>query len=361
MMHLQTNCFCLLGVLFLLATACIDPVEVDVPGSNVRKPVIQGSIKLGAPSLIEVSLHRSADFISYYNAAPIEGAAVHIEDQGGNRLQIPQEKPGFYRLNWTNDGQFDIVRGGAYRLLVQLADGKVYESEYEQIRAVPRADSIEVRTEVRQELNETENIIDVAYIQFLIDTPLQHPDETERAYLKWEFEGAFKLIELLSPAPLPPPQKTCYISEKIRLDVVSIFNGHEATSPRLQQFQILEEPVNWNYYRAYYLTVYQQSLSREAYTYWSQVKEVTARTGSLFEAPPGKVITNLHNPSNPEEEVLGFFYVTEVDTIRRLIRPEEAGTPRGFCEVFTYEEAEDFCRNCLLYPNSSLQKPAYWK
>ncbi len=350
----------LLGIMMLsLWGGCVDDIPLEVPEGNTQKLVIQASIMKGNPSVIEVLLSHSADFVQYFNARQISGASVKILDETQRSLLIPEARPGLYRLAWVNDGDFEIARGQTYQLEVQLPTGASYLSSLERIYAVPAATDIHIGLQTRSVLNEAENIVETPFIQFLIETPLKHPDETEKAYLKWDMEGVFRLIELEAPIPIPGPQ-TCYISESIGLGQVHVFNGFETSDDRLTNHLIYEEAINWNYSAGYYLTVYQQSLSKGAYEYWNKVSEVSAREGSLFEPPPGKIKSNIYNVDDEQEQVLGYFYATEVDSIRRFIQPQEANSPSAPCFAYTYETADDYCRNCLLWPNSTLRKPDYW-
>ena len=105
------------------------------------------------------------------------------------------------------------------------------------------------------------------------------------------------------------------------------------------------------------VTVSQLSLSEDAFVYWEQIQRNNSQSGSLFDPVPGNIPTNFENINDPNEDALGFFYVTQTDTLRRLIRPAEVNRPRRFCIAFPEGEG---CMNCLIRDNSTDVKPDYW-
>ena len=360
-MRNKTTTYLLLLCVFtlLFGESCVDLISIDIEESNPQKTVIQASIKKGSPSEIEVFISQSAEFVKIASGKKVSGANVQILDENQKSLLIPEKEPGYYQLRWNNDGDFDIDRGKSYQLLVELADGNVFRSEFDRIHAVPEANDVHIQLEAREVLNSEENIITTTFIQFLIETPLKHPEEEDKAYLKWDMEGVYKLVELPKPIPIPCP-KTCYISEFVALDQVNVFNGFETSANKVSDYMLYEEPINAQFSAGYYLTVFQQSLSESSYKYWEQVHDVSSREGSLFESPPGKIRSNIHHSNDETNQVLGYFYVTEVDTIRIYISPDDAGRPSEPCSSFTYEDSPKYCQNCLEWPKSSLVKPAYW-
>ena len=133
--------------------------------------------------------------------------------------------------------------------------------------------------------------------------------------------------------------------------------------PRISPFFIMEEPVTHKISSGYILTAFQQSLSTEAFQYWDKVSQVISRSGGFLETPPGKIQGNISQVGDPNIEVLGLFYASDVDTQRVLVSVTDFPfSVRGFCSRFaSYEEASEACRNCLLWPNSTYERPSFWK
>ena len=85
----------------------------------------------------------------------------------------------------------------------------------------------------------------------------------------------------------------------------------------------------------------------------------------MFEPAAGKVITNMRSLNDPQEEVVGFFYATEIDTIRTYVSPEMAGLPDTLCIPWPIPpevpvDSPYICIDCRIEPRSTFVKPSYW-
>ncbi|MEZ5069589.1 MAG: DUF4249 family protein [Bacteroidales bacterium] len=59
----------------------------------------------------------------------------------------------------------------------------------------------------------------------------------------------------------------------------------------------------------YNLRVRQLALTPEAHAYWNQVADQSQGTGGLYQSQPSAIATNLCNPDDPTEQVLGYFHL----------------------------------------------------
>jgi len=57
----------------------------------------------------------------------------------------------------------------------------------------------------------------------------------------------------------------------------------------------------------YSILVKQQSLTKEAYNFWTQLKKSTESLGGLFDPLPSQVLGNMYSENNSAEPVLGYF------------------------------------------------------
>jgi len=71
-------------------------------------------------------------------------------------------------------------------------------------------------------------------------------------------------------------------------------NTNMLSGNSVKDYTIYESPnlKTFVYAEGYYLSVYQQAISEQAYEYWRQINLLTNRDGSIFEQPSGKIITN---------------------------------------------------------------------
>ena len=195
-------------------------------------------------------------------------------------------------------------------------------------------------------------------MEFFINTPLARPDGLGNAYLKWDFEGIYEFPTLADP--VTGESMLCYNFQRLVTGPGQVFDGVNTNDENLSDHLILETSRNYRFRQNFQLTAYQQSLSEKAFIYWNEIRENTNLTGNLFEGTPGKIIGNVNNINDPEEEVLGYFFVSDQAIIKRCVTPEEALYPRGYCDGQFWFRADDDCKNCLVRTNSSLEKPADW-
>jgi hypothetical protein len=56
----------------------------------------------------------------------------------------------------------------------------------------------------------------------------------------------------------------------------------------------------------------QISVSLEVYKFYQLVRQLTQGTGGLADTPPSAIVGNIQNVSNPDEKVVGYFGVANV-------------------------------------------------
>lgn len=350
-----------LGLCLASLPACFSEIDFEGTGGELDNLVIQGKLIKGTPSIVTVSVRKVSDYEGAESSTAVEVANVILLDENQNAVDLIHTEPGIFKRN-IPDGLLSIREGHAYQIRVVTKTGQIYESAPETLQPVPRPTAIDLTLIDREEINDLGNSVINTYLNFAIHTPLIADAASEQSQLKWEMEGCYRFIETTpANAPIPNP-KTCYYKEVLSVEKIKVFNGKASSQENLSGHAFLETGQDHRFSRGYYLTVYQQSLTEAAYDYWEQVSQVVERTGGLFESKPGKIGGNIINVEHPEEEVFGFFYVTAQDTIRLHIKPEDADFPGAYCpiEATPADAVADFCYNCLLWPNSTLEKPAYW-
>lgn len=347
----------LVSGVFLLFISCEDNISLDIPDGGQGRLVVLAELTLGTPSRIRVELSRAAAFRPGAMPEAERGAQVQLRDQHGGLVPLAETEAGLYELSIPQSAGIEVRTGRSYQLDINTADGAHYTSAWEPIHAVPRAESLSFSIVERQVLNESNVIETQPFLEFSITTPLRARPGAEKVRLRWEAKGVARFIELTPPGPALT--KVCYVSEPLNTGSVMTFSGSGGTE-RLVNYPLLEKPLDWHFSRGYYLTIYQYSISKGSYEFWSRLGKTIDRDEGLFEPPAGPVASNIKNTADPEEEVLGYFTASAVDTIRLRIGAGEAGAPGQLCDGMSYFEAYDFCRDCLLLPRSTTTKPDYW-
>lgn len=358
-------------LILLLFTSCLDEITFNTDGSNDGNLVIQAKLTKGNPSIISVQISQigilqGEDAI---NPIGVHVQNVRLTNDLGQSLDLTQQTGigSYFEEISDNDAQFLVEAGQLYQLRVLKQNGEEIVSAFEPLLAAPSINNVDFEIKEKVVLDRFENEATFEYLEYRVSTDLKTSNATERPFLKWDFEGAYQIWDLqppeLPPPPPPPRRDLCYVKEQLNEDKIVVFDSSVVSDEELQQFAVLEEFLNSRYVYGYYLTVFQESLSEGAFKYWNQVSQVTDRNGGFFEAPAGEIESNFTNPTNPDEVIYGYFYVVERDTFRRYVDPAEVGYPLHLCGEFSndYDNAPAACKDCLLWENSSFEKPDYWE
>jgi hypothetical protein len=302
-------------LLMVLGTGCIEPFEPDIEESN-KVMVIDGRItNTDDIQTINVSIS------SPYNNPqfkPVTGCVVRVEDNAGHGITFVESDEGIYQSNLEPD--FLIV-GKAYKLQVFTPDDEVYESEYDTLLACAPIDSLSYKVEMQGTSNPRINYYGIRFYLDAIGSL-----EESRNYLwtfeeTWEYISYYKIqyiwdgFNLLDYTPQLHGFKICYLTDRLKNFLVgstSLMGRNEISqlplhfvsnqTPRLQE--------------QYSLLVTQHSLSDAAFLYWDRIRAQSVESGGLFETQPSRTTGNISNINDPEEKVLGNFFVSQVQQKR---------------------------------------------
>ena len=353
-------------MLSLILNSCLDEVNLDIPESDLDRIAIRGRLIYGDPSMLEVSVAQVGDFAKFSSPTPVSSAIVRLLDEKGNILNTTSNQPGLYTAEISKDHpDIEITVGEAYSIEVLMPDGRMIVSAPETLWPVHKIDMVQNRIVEKDIINELGLIEAKKFGEILINTSLERPNQLGRSYLKWEFEGVYRFHESdISDIIRFTKPLICYFTDPIGLEEVHVFDGSESTQDQLSEFLILEEILDHRFTLGFYLTVYQQSLSQEAFEYWSKIGELIVRDGSFLESFPAKIEGNLMNVEDEDDEIFGFFYATVQDTARLFVSSKEAGFPIRLCPSsvpnIEFQNLDEVCKNCLNRERSTLQKPEYW-
>lgn len=341
----------------LLIGGCLEEITLKNQRFETQAVVIQGKLVKGSPAQVEVMVRRIGDFDGFEADVHISGAKVFLVSDDGRSVQLTEEllEKRYHATIAENNPSLRVETGRSYHIEVSLLNGSQYASEPEILLPVSQMDKSSFRTFDLTQLNEDGDAVTQKYLRFLVGTPLKLSEALEKARLRWELFADIRLTDDVG--------KVCYYPEPLRNDQVIVYNGEAFGLERLDTFPIADLLLNFRFAEGLYVTVVQESLSKGAFTYWNEVKTLSERNGNMFDPPAGKISSNIFNVKDLQEEVYGYFYATDQDTLRRYIRPEEVGLPQKYCPLpppRTPRPGPTFCDDCLLRAGSSLIKPAYW-
>ncbi len=334
-------------LLLILMNACIDPL--DFPRFQDQDlVVVDGLLTDDEEGPHYVRLSRTAEVGRSKNFRPITEAMVRLYDDLGQFSFYVEEAPGVYRLPPTALIKAGVP-GRSYRLEIQLRNGVRYESRPQKMPEKVRADSTTFVTDGVRRISIYNN--------------LTIPERAAGPFFRWKIVRVYSVFEIVC-SPLDPAN-VCYVTEPQRNDQVVVLDASN-----FQPGQSIRQFVRtWETDRTFglpqFFNVTLETIDREAYTYFEKVDALLSQQGSIFDAPPGTIRGNISRVSDPDEVVLGFFYVAPADTTRvktiasdylpQVINPY-CGIP-GFPPIPFLTE----CCNCLRLDNSTLEQPDYWE
>ena len=358
------------GVLGLIwMVGCLDKIDFERPDTIENGIAIQGRLIKGEPSVISVTIRKIFDFSE--TARLINAREVILINENNQELDLMSNADGIYFLEIPSDNpNFDLDYGTSYKLKVNTFDNRTYESTLERLYPVPELEKLEVRKASIESVNAIGQLVSTEVLDFVVSTSLTPEGFSEKAQVLWELESVHKLTDSPNsyggfscrPTLIDEEEKTCYITSSPVANYV-VLDGTTFSGERVDEYSIFQSTFNTNFAEGYYLNVFQQSLSPTAYNYWAQVNSVVNRTGDIFEAPAGKVVTNFKNIENPDDEVYGYFYVTEQREGRVYVSPELANNPTRRCPAVVPAGGTppSDCCNCLsLTGRSTIQRPIWW-
>ncbi len=355
----------LVCILALGYFACLDEIPLANSENTLDRIMIRGKLSYGTPSMVSLAISDLSDFSPSDSPVPIVDAIVLLKSANGEAVAIPMTTIGSYELAIpSNHPTMPIEIGQSYQVTVQLPNNRNYESTLEPLIGVPAIKAVHKNVIERPVLDDLENIESRLFLEITLDTPLELPNNPNRSFLKWEFEGTYRFPEsAIATEPLKPVN-VCYNFDPLNLDKVVVFDGNQAAQPILNNHFLLEEPLDFRFYRGFYLKIVQQSLSEGAFKYWKELNTIIDRDGSFFETLPAIVRGNFKQLENPAEIVFGYFYTTMEDSIRIFISQDEAEFPTPMCREVadreTFNSQPNLCRNCLLKAGSTVNKPDFW-
>ncbi len=152
--------------LFLLVLLFGCEKVIDVELNEVNPGIVIEANLTGNPGSVEVKITKTGDYFGTADMEKVSGASVILEDDAGNRIELPETDEGIYAL-----GKLDVVEGTTYTLTVE-AEGETYVAQSTLHPAV-KITSLDYFYE------EGESFFDDGYYLILI---LQDPADEENYY-----------------------------------------------------------------------------------------------------------------------------------------------------------------------------------
>ncbi len=310
----------------LLLFACIKPYDPMIESNVEKKYVVSGRItdKEGWQQ-VEISLSSPIESPEYI---PVSGCYVIIRDNLGNMFSLTEFEPGKYRV-WV--GQEYFIPGVSYQVKVVTRDGEELESGFDEMPNGPPLDSVYYSLEDAQINNSGAFVTGMQFYvnlnaegnfsQFYKWDVVETWEYTAAHALEYYYDGTLNEVD--------PPDSTNYVCWKTNL----VENVFTISTKSLAQNIYNKYPLQFvDGHRSsrlgilYSMLVQQLALSEGAYNYWEQLRINSNEQGGLYEKQPLAIKGNILNMSNPEKDVLGYFYAASESSRRYFYKDVEGIT-----------------------------------
>ncbi|MGB3779539.1 MAG: DUF4249 domain-containing protein [Tunicatimonas sp.] len=347
--------------LILLANACVEPIDFDTDPVGGQL-IVTGGIT-NAAGTYEVVLKETDENRAF--PVPVGGAAVTLRNDQGQRELLREQDTGQYRTSGEIRGQ----PGDTYELEIVLADGTVYRSRPETMPSAIGKDSAYYEIGKQEKVSDSGVLFEERVLKVFADTQL--PEDARALYLKWDVEGVYSVTTIIY-WPLGDRVIFCYFYDKLNAQEIHLFDRRATPEGNALQKQLLAaREIDYSFLERHYFNVIQSSLTAEAYDYWDQVGQLSNRTGSVFDTPPGLVRGNVYNVEDAEEPVLGYFGAALVDTTRFFLnRTDFAFNVSATCPCTSFRTQPSYppytigsicpCTKCDELAGVRLDPPSYF-
>ena len=302
--------------------SCITPYEPHIDSKNLNKFVVTGQVSDNSEYQI-VSISTSSS-IGNPRYIPVSNCSVTILDDNGNQFTMKEAEAGTYKAKIPASY---LTVGASFKVEIFTSDGVNIESDFDRINECPPVDSVYFS---REEI--PTNIAGYVTIGLQFYTDLNGGNLKSR-FFRWEaletweyqvdyprewwYDGTVHRI-----VPPDDSRKVCWATQLAKgIYTLSTENLVENKYYRLPLNYVDNHSPKLKY--GYSLLLKQYALSKAAYSYWDQLRTNSSEQGGLYEKQPLSIEGNLHNNTNPDQKVLGFFSASSVKSKRIFLRNVE--------------------------------------
>lgn len=334
----------------VLLTACISQYDPDII-EDKPKLVVDGLITdAEGPHRVVLSYSTPYNNSESSFGRYITDANVVIEDSEGNIIQLTHSKAGIYET--PNYIKGDV--GKTYKLNVKLTDGNSYESFPEELKPVPEIDRLYGEYE--------EFTTGFLRGEFTLYLDVLDPVATYD-YYSWNWTH----YEFIPYCQLIPDSRTgvtytidccetCWSIDRCN-GCINQMSDKFINGNKIVRVPIAKIPYDSK--DPYFLTITQQSLTENAYTFWKTVAQQINNSGGIFDKPPITIMGNIYSKTREDEQALGFFGASSIKS-KSLFFDRRKVDKIPFGMNITYQKLNVSCRRCPESPYRTTSKPAGW-
>lgn len=356
---------------FLLLNSCVDEIELDVPRGQTESLVVQGSFVLGDSPKVAVLVSRIFSFDG--SSLLVKARTVELVDEQGRTEPLNFVEEGVYEKTIdVNNSNLSIQTGMQFKIRIELFDGRIIESKLETLRAVKANSEASLSLREKSFITQAQtDVLDRDRLVINLKSEINNIQSDPQRF-RWFVNATYRFKDNPQSFEIDGREsKYCYFSHTFKVEEQMLFDGFNFN----QESTIYESEVFCGrlaesfYFDTIYFNVIQESLSEDAYNYFYGIGETLKLSGGMFDPAAGKIKSNLFNVNDPDEEVFGYFYVSEQASTNVLFTPDIIGASVFQSSCFA-SPPDNFnplscgrfaCCDCGNQRGASIIKPDYWK
>jgi Domain of unknown function (DUF4249) len=294
----------IIGLFVLLV--CFGCRQYYEPPSIKNNPdflVVDGFLNK-APDSTYIKLTHTRNLNDTAPGSPELHASLMVESDQNTSIPLAEIGNGLY------GNLLPLNTSEKYRLTITSSEGKQYSSDYVPFKQTPPIDSLTWEE-------------DSSTVNFFINT---HDPQNNTVYYRWQFEETWQYNTYLNSnfdyvngmVVLRTPDQqihNCWKSNsspsillgstsRLSQDIVShfLFNNVSKSTEKI--------------FDEYSVQVSQYALTSDEFNYWANLKKNSEQLGTLFDAQPSQLNSNIHCLTNPDEPVMGYLSAATVQKKR---------------------------------------------
>jgi hypothetical protein len=326
----MSRLYMLFYVLLFALLCCRKPYNPPVISSPNSYLVVEGVINSGQDSTI-IKLSSTVKLNAKTTINPVLGATVSVESDQQNSYPL---------IDYSSNGNYasaplNLSPSKKYRLKIVTADGKQYFSDFIAVKPTPAIDSIGYTLQ--------NNVV-----HLYVNT---HDPANSTHYYRWQFDEAWQFHSLYQSYFVLDPGTNTIVHRGPNQGVYYCFDYNSSSNVILTSTTKLTQDVVYQYpltsipitaerlEMKYSILVRQYALTTDAYNFYQNLQKNTEQLGSIFDSQPSQLNGNIHNVNDPNEPVIGYITVTNVQSKRIFISNDVL--PKYTVPDYPYQCEED--------------------
>jgi hypothetical protein len=305
----------------IMIAACREKYEMPVSVPPTGYLVVEGTINSGiGATVINMSRTQSLEDSALHKE---RFAHVRVEGEDNTSTILYETSEGAY----TSD-QLSLNRNTKYRLHIYTIDDKEYISEYTLPKATPPVDNITWTREaagVRLFVNSHDPQNNTWFYRWEYDETWEFNSRylSNIRYVRDPSTGRIITVKFVTGTDITD-WYTCWASERSKGILIGSSEKLSRDTIHLP-IQFVPEP-SWKMTVLYSINIKQYAQSEASFRYLAQMKKNTEQLGTLFDPQPSQLIGNIQCVENPQEPVIGFVEVADLQEKRIFIPRSELGS-----------------------------------